>query len=111
MTGKHLSEETKKKISQSQKGKTISCEQREKISRANKGKKRSKEYIEKMKIRVSGKNSGKAKAVRCVETGEVFDTITEANKKYKCKHISLVCQGKRASAGKLNGKPLHWEYV
>lgn len=111
MTGKHLSEKTKQKISEANKGKTISQEQREKISQALTGIKRSKEFIEKMRQRVTGKNNGKSRQVQCIETGEIFDTITEANKKYHCKHISLVCKGVRKSAGKLNGQPLHWKYV
>ena len=36
------------------------------------------EWKEKMSIRMSGKNSPQAKKVRCITTGEIFDTCTEA---------------------------------
>ena len=38
---------------------------------------------------------------------EVFPSITEANKKYKCNnHIGAVCQGKRKTAGGYG-----WKYL
>ena len=46
--GKHLSEETRKKISEAEKGRTFSEEHRKKISESNKGKKRSEETRIKM---------------------------------------------------------------
>lgn len=46
--------------------------------------------------------------VRCVETGEVFNSITEAATKYGITptHISRVCRGKRKRTG-----GYHWEYI
>ena len=46
--------------------------------------------------------------VRCVETGEIFNSIKEAADKYKLKdtHITRVCKGRRKTTG-----GYHWEYV
>lgn len=46
------------------------------------------------------------KKIKCIETNEIFNSITEAEKKYNCRHISECCNKKRLTAG---GK--HWEYV
>ena len=54
------------------------------------------------------------KKVICITTGEKFDSITEASKKYNIKNradISKVCKGKRNYCGKLNGKKLEWGYI
>lgn len=47
-----------------------------------------------------------AKKVKCIETGEVFNSIAEAGKKYGTNHISGACRGERKTAG-----GYHWEYV
>ena len=109
--GSHIPQETIEKLKKANKNKIISAETRQKISQANKGKKRSPEYIEEMKKRVSGKNNGGARQVMCIETGEIFDTIDDAQKKYRTLHISDCCNGDRKSSGKLNGKPLHWKFT
>lgn len=46
--------------------------------------------------------------VRCVETGEVFNSIVDASKTYNLKptHITRVCKGKRNMTG-----GYHWEYA
>lgn len=44
--------------------------------------------------------------VRCIETGEIFESITEATEKYGNGHIIDVCLGIRNKAC-----GLHWEYV
>jgi hypothetical protein len=54
--GKHLSEETKKKISDVEKGKIISEETRKKISEAKKGKIKSEEIRKKMSEAKKGEN-------------------------------------------------------
>ena len=46
------------------------------------------------------------KKVQCIETQEIFNSITEAALKYKCQHINDVCNGTRKTAGKL-----HWKWV
>lgn len=45
-----------------------------------------------------------SKKVRCIETGEVFDTVKEASKKYNTYHISDAINGRREMAG-----GFHWE--
>ena len=53
--------------------------------------------------------------VRCINTGEVFESAREAGKKYGLPQNGSVvrcCRGKRISAGKLpDGTPLEWEYA
>lgn len=46
-----------------------------------------------------------SKRVQCVETGEIYNSVTEAQKITKISHISLACLGKRKSAG-----GYHWRY-
>ena len=66
------------------------------------------------KEKISGKNHYRAKKVICTTTNEVFDTITDAVKKYPCTNtgnIALVCNGKRHYTGKLpDGTRLCWMY-
>lgn len=49
----------------------------------------------------------------CIETGEVFESITEAERKMNVNNssISACCKGRVKSAGKINGIKLHWEYI
>ena len=50
--------------------------------------------------------------VLCIETGEIFNSITEAATMYKSSKIGDVCKGKRNTAGKLaDGTKLHWKYI
>lgn len=61
-------------------------------------------------------NRGEAsfKKVKCINTGEKFESIKEAKNHYNLSDgvkIGMVCQGKRKSAGTLNGTPLQWEYI
>lgn len=55
------------------------------------------------------------KKIKCVTTGETFDTIAEAGNKYKVSqpHISECCKGKRKSAGKhpQTGERMIWMYL
>lgn len=66
---------------------------------------------EKAKLKISKKNKGRlngaARAVKCITTGEIFDTLTEAANKYGLSlgNLSSACQGKLKSTG---GK--QWEY-
>jgi len=67
MTGRKHSEETKKKMSEARKGRPKSEEHKRKIGLANKGKKG-----------YEGASNPRARAVICIETGQVFDTVKEA---------------------------------
>ena len=100
MYGKHLSDETKRKISETLKGKHT-------------GKKHpmyGKHHTQKTKKKLSEVNK---KTVVCVTTGEIFNSIKEAQEKYNTTHISKCCKGKAKSAGKnpVTGERLKWEYV
>lgn len=56
----------------------------------------------------TGKTKTSNKRVICVETGEVFDSIREANVKYgfHISNICAVCKGKQKTA-----YGYHWRYV
>lgn len=84
MSGKHHSEETKKKIREAALGRVISEEQRRKHSKAMTG-------------LMVGERNPKSVRVVCITTGEVFVSQREAARKTGCKQekISLCCQGKR----------------
>ena len=110
-TNKNINEEVRRKISDGHKGEKnhrfgthISEEHKQKISEANKGIKWSKER----RLKITGSKHPRARAVICVETGEVFDCIKSAseNKKLNHRNISNVCLGKRKTCGNF-----HWRYV
>ena len=72
----------------------LSQEEKDKIGKSHKG-------------TTAGAKNGRAKKVRCIETGEVFEYIGQALKKYpKASKISMVCNGERHTTG-----GLHWEWV
>lgn len=109
-TGKRHSEETKRKLSEINTGKHLSDETKKKLSELNKGESHpqygthhSDEH--KRKLSESAKNK---KLIRCVETGCVYQSITEASRltKISRKAISMACNGSRKTAGKLR-----WEFV
>lgn len=104
-----MSEETKKKISESHSGdkhflwgKHHSEETKEKISSAMIGK-------------CAGKNHYRARSVYCYELDESFDSLIDAENKYGFNHsnIAACCRGKIKSTGKhpITGEPLHWKYI
>ena len=94
--GKHHSEESKQKMSESNKGKNNSMY----------GKHLSEETKQKMSEKLS-------KKVICITTGKTFSSVTKASNYYKVAKntISFCCKGKYRHAGKLNGTPLQWKYV
>lgn len=99
--GKPLSNETRRKISMKLKGKPLSDETRKKMSEARKGKKASEHVILAM-------TEATSKKVLCVETGEVYKSISEAGRQLgiSFKAISNVCRGKAKTSG-----GYHWEYA
>lgn len=82
-------------------GKHHNEEAKSKISKANKGRKRSEEHKKRVK-------EASSKKVICIETGQIFDSMTEAGEVLnvsRC-NISECCTGKRKTAG-----GYHWEFV
>ena len=67
----------------------------------------------------NGKNAGNRKRVKCLETGYIFETLTDAsnwcnpNGGQLRSKIALQIRGERKSCGKhpITKEPLHWEYV
>ena len=105
--GKHHTEETKKKISQSRKGKRAGEDH------PMYGKCHTKEELEKMS---KNRQSKGGKQVLCIETGEIFNCMMDAARKYNLKTsagIGQCCIGKAKSAGKhpLTKEPLHWKFI
>lgn len=75
---------------------------------------RNEETKKKMSEANKGKNNPQAKKIRCINTGEIFDCINEAVKKYNIASSSIAkcCKGKRKTAGKLpTGEKMKWEYM
>lgn len=76
---------------------------------------RNKKDSEKKKINYLGTNNPRARKVKCVTTGEVFNTMKEACEKYNIsnQNISKCCRGRLKSAGKhpVTGEKLKWKYV
>lgn len=102
MYGKHHSEETKKKISESLKaennhfyGKSHALETRMKISETLKGLN-------------AGANNPAARKVLCITTGEIFSCAKDASNKYRLNHSALCkcCKGISKSCGGMK-----WKYI
>lgn len=120
--GCHLSEETKRKLSENHKGKyrgvpvlpkepkpyngkiIFSEEHKNKISQALKGIQRS----EKVRSNMSKAQVKTKKPVRCIDTGEIFESETAAMKHFNINKtlIGRTCKGKNKTA-----KGLKFEYV
>ena len=95
MLGKHHSEETKQKMREKALGRVISEEQR-------------KSHSEKMKGKMVGSKNHKSVAVRCINTGEVFESQQMAAKAKGVlqSKIWMCCNGR---ATHTHG--LKWEYA
>ena len=124
-TGRKHSEETKSKMSISQKeknskmtadersnaygynkGNVISEETKKKISESKLNAKNKDEIIKKISEKIK-------KKVICLNTGVIFNSLKEAGEYYgfSSSMISTCCKGKREHAGKdENGNFLKWEY-
>lgn len=140
MTGKKHSNETKKKISLSKIGKYVGENsynygrkhsqetkanmkkaQMELASRRNspmKGKKHTEESKKKISENHADFSKGKhprARKVRCITTGEVFDCITDATYKYNTWRTTIAksCRDKNKSSGihPQTKEKLYWEYI
>ena len=66
-------------------------------------------------MELKGEKHPKSKKVKCITTGEIFGSISEATQKYNIhdQNISKCCKGKRKSAGKhpVTKEKLVWEYI
>lgn len=108
--------ETRRKLSEAKRGKKrppVSEETRRKLSLANSGRVFTPEHranISKSKSgpRFSGKNNSHPRAVLCVETGVVFDTIKEAGVFVggSPQNIISCCRGRLKTSG-----GYHWRYA
>lgn len=122
--GKHLSKETRKKLSESHRGifdgennpmygKKHSEEAKKKISERNKN--MSEETRRKIGESHRGVKSHKCVKIKCLTTDETFDYMLEAARKYNIAHqsISACCRGKQKTAGKhpMTGEKLAWKYL
>ena len=90
--GKPRSDETKRKVSEARKGMKFTDEHKRHLSESHLG----------------VVNECLLKKVKCVETGQIFNSIKEAKAFFNSPniHIGDVCNGKRKTAG-----GYHWEYV
>lgn len=105
-------EEHRRNFSNALKGRTLSEEHKKHLSESRKGMK----FTEEHKKHLS-ENSGQAKKVICIETGEIFNSCSEAAQAMGLSintrsHISRVCKGLEKSAGKhpITKEKLHWKY-
>lgn len=109
--GHKTSEETKEKISKSNKGKIVSEETRKKQSESRY------KAIEKYGVGFvpeakQGKEHPRSRSVICTTTMTVFDTISQAEKFYNIKNVSMCCKGTRSFSGKTpEGGKMYWFYL
>lgn len=129
-SGSH-SEETKKKLSEMNKGKNHPLygrrgkdnpnygshrteETKKKLSEINKGKRLTEETRKKISEAKKGKNHPIAKSVICITTNRVFYKVVDGSNYYNMdrSYISKCCKGRYKSAGKSpTGEPLVWKYI
>ena len=103
--GRNVTDEARKNMSKAQIGHVVLEETRRKISLANSGKNHvvSEETRKKMSARSAVKN-----AVRCIERGLIFDSVTAASKWLGLERgtIRTSCKNKTRTGG-----GYHWEYL
>lgn len=111
--GRKASPETRQKLSELFKGRILSDEHKRKLSERKLGVPFSEEHKKHL-----SENSAHSKRVRCLETGETFDSCAEAALAMRMSessrtHISRVCKSIELTAGRhpITGEKLHWEYV
>ena len=105
---------SKKNYSEAQKGHEVSEETKKKISEVHKGRKHTEETKKKLKGHEVSEETkkkigkGNGKLVYCIELDKIFESTCEASRELGISQssISLVCRGKRKTAG-----GYHWEYV
>ena len=76
---------------------------------------RIKRSSENRKGKYTGNKNPNSKKVRCITTGEIFNTMKEAAERYNMKYlgISNCCTGRYKTSGihPVTGEKLRWEYV
>ena len=95
MKGKHFSEESKQKMRNAHANKVLSEEHKRKISASAKGQR-------------LGSDNHISRKVRCVETGETFDSITQASESIGVTRVAVsrCVRGQSHTAG-----GFRWEYA
>ena len=120
ITGKHLSEDIKKKLSKSaklrgmpiagwNKGIQMSTVIKDMSKYGMSGKKHSKETKERLSSLKKGthpKTQWAAKKVICIETNIIYESVCEAKRQTGICHIDSCCRGERLTAG-----GYHWKYI
>ena len=111
--GRKHSQETKQLISDILSGRTLSETHKQNLSKQKIGKPFSNEHKKHL-----SENSANSKKVRCIETGEIFNSCSDAAQamnmsKSSRTHISRVCRSIEQTAGvhPITHEKLHWEYV
>ena len=104
--GDNMSQETKEKIRKTVTGK----------GNPFYGKHHTEEVRKKLSEQKQGENNPKSKAVICITTGEIFNYIGDAVKKYTPKNLSGIskcCKGKQNTCGvhPVTGEKLKWMYL
>ena len=87
-------------------GRHLSEEQKKRLSEVRIGKKASEETRALRSLQTQGSNNPNASPVQCIETGEIFACIKDAQQKFgKILAISLACRKDRLAGG------FHWKYA
>lgn len=116
----NCSDETKQKISKSNKGKHHTEESKQKMSESRKGTKHhmygkhhTEETKQKLKESMMGKNGPSAKPVICITTKTVFYTAKDGAEYYSIDGSGIIkcCKDKRKSCGIYNDEKLVWKYI
>ena len=115
--GDIVSEESRRKMSETRKGMVRSEEHCRNLSKSLKGHTVSEKTRKKQSEAKKGRTGAKcpnSKTVICLTTGEVFESVKEAKRLTGISqgNISSVCRRERNYAGKLpDGTPLKWKYI
>jgi len=121
--GVPLSEEHRRKISEARKGMKFTEEHRRHLSEVRRGRKLTEETKRKISLAEKGRKhtayqdqrirEATGKPVKCMTTGEVFDCIREAAKKYGLcdASISNCCNGKQKTTRMGNGVYYTWCFI
>jgi group I intron endonuclease len=119
LTGRRLSEDTRRKIGESNKGKKLpprSEDHKHNLGNSLKGKNAWNKGVvmsDDFKEKMCGDKNPNHRSIYCIELDEYFGSIREAEKKYGFNHsgISACLNGKQESSGKhpVTGEKLHWK--